>query len=196
MNQYFTNNTSLKSKLKVLNYSYNEYNISLKSDLGVFSKDKIDLGSQTLLESYFINGRKNVKVLDVGCGYGLLGISLAKIMNCDVDMIDVNKRAIHLCKMNIKENKVNAKVWESDVYENIKDKYDVIITNPPIKAGKKIYEKIINESFNYLKENGELWFVMRNNHGVKTIHKNLKKTKNSEIMIKNKGFYVIRAKCA
>lgn len=58
MNQYFTNNTSLKSKLKVLNYSYNEYNISLKSDLGVFSKDKIDLGSQTLLESYFINGRK------------------------------------------------------------------------------------------------------------------------------------------
>ena len=167
MNQYFTNNTSLKSKLKVLNYSYNEYNISLKSDLGVFSKDKIDLGSQTLLESYFINGRKNVKVLDVGCGYGLLGISLAKIMNCDVDMIDVNKRAIHLCKMNIKENKVNAKVWESDIYENIKDKYDVIITNPPIKAGKKIYEKIINESFNYLKETGELWFVMRNNHGVK-----------------------------
>ncbi len=196
MNQYFTDNIDLKSKLKVLKYNYGEYNISLKSDLGVFSKNKIDLGSKTLVESYFLNGRKNVNILDVGCGYGFIGIALSKIMNCNVDMIDINKRAIHLTKNNIKDNNVNAKVWESDIYKKVKDKYDVIITNPPIKAGKKIYLKIIEQSFNYLRENGELWFVMKNSHGVKTIYKNLKKTKKCEIMIRNKGFYVIKAEIA
>lgn len=196
MNQYFTNNENLKSELRVLKYSYGEYNFMLNSDLGIFSKDRIDEGSKTLIESYFIHGKKNVKVLDVGCGYGLIGITIAKVMNCDVDMIDVNDRAIHLSKMNIKSNKVNANVFKSDTYENITDKYDVIITNPPIRAGKKVYMKIINESFNHLNEDGELWFVMKNKHGVKSVYNTLKENRNSQILCKNKGFYVILTKSA
>lgn len=196
MNQYFINNENLKSELRTLKYSYNQHNFMFTSDLGVFSKNKIDVGSITLAESYFICGRKNVKVLDVGCGYGFLGIMLAKIMNCEVDMIDVNERAINLCEMNIKSNQVNAKVFKSDVYENIVDKYDVIITNPPIKAGKKVYMKIINESFKHLNEDGELWFVMRKNHGVKTVIKILNQTMKSEIVHKKHGFYVILTKSA
>lgn len=196
MNQYFTNNENLKSELRVLKYSYGEYNFMLNSDLGLFSKDKIDEGSKTLIESYFIFGKKNVKVLDVGCGYGLIGITLAKVMNCEVDMIDVNERAIQICKTNIENNKVNAKVFKSDIYENITNKYDVIITNPPIRAGKKIYMQIINESFNYLNPNGELWFVMKNKHGVKSVYNTLKEKGYSKIIRKNKGFYVILAKSA
>ena len=196
MNQYFTNNENLKSELRVLKYSYGEYNFMLNSDLGLFSKDKIDEGSKTLIESYFIYGRKKVKVLDVGCGYGLIGITLAKIMNCEVDMIDINERAIHLSEMNIKNNKVNARVFKSDRYENIFDKYDVIITNPPIRAGKKIYLNIMNKAFDYLKKNGELWFVMKNKHGVKKVYQTLQETKYCKIIRKNKGFYVISAKSA
>lgn len=196
MNQYFTNNENLKSEIRIIKYSYGEYNFILKSDLGVFSKNRIDEGSRTLIESYFLHGRKNVKVLDVGSGYGLIGITLAKIMDCEVDMIDVNDRAIHLSEMNIKENKVKAKVFKSDVYENITEKYDVIITNPPIRAGKKVYMKVINEAFDHLNENGELWFVMRNNHGVKNVFKTLKETRISEKVVKNKGFYVILTKSA
>lgn len=196
MNQYFTNNENLKSELRVLKYSYGEYNFMLYSDLGVFSKDKVDEGSKTLIESYFIHGKKNVKVLDVGCGYGLIGITLAKVMNCEVDMVDVNDRAIHLCEMNIKNNKVNTKVFKSDVYENITEKYDVIISNPPIRAGKKVYMKIINDSFKHLNKDGELWFVMKNKHGVKNIYNTLKENKISEILCKNKGFYVILTKSA
>ena len=194
MNQYFNENKNLKSELRVLKYQYGEYNLIFSSDLGVFAKDNIDFGSRTLLETYFIHGKKKVKVLDVGSGYGFLGITLAKIMNCEVDMIDINDRALHLTEMNIKANKVLAKVFKSNIYENVKDKYDVIITNPPIKAGKKIYLTIINDAFNHLKTKGELWFVMKNSHGVKTVYQNFKKQYQTEVILKNKGFYVILVK--
>lgn len=194
MNQYFDNNENLKSELRILNYSYNEYNFKFYSDLGVFSKNKIDEGSRLLVETFFKYGKKNLNVLDVGCGIGFIGITLSKIMKSNVDMIDINNRAIHLTKMNIKENKVDANVFYSNIYENITKKYDVIITNPPIRAGKKVYLTILEESFNYLKENGELWFVMRTNHGVKTIVKNFKEKYKVDVLEKNVGFYVICVK--
>lgn len=194
MNHYFTDSSNLKSEIRVLNYSYEEYDFILSSDIGVFSKDKIDLGSKTLVEAYFKYGSKNKKVLDVGCGYGFIGLTIAKVMESEVDLVDINKRAIHLTNMNIKKNKIDAKTFISDAYESVTSKYDVIITNPPIRAGKSTYMKIINDSFNYLNENGELWFVMRNNHGVKTIYKELSKRIKTEIIVKNKGFYVIMAK--
>ena len=194
MNQYFTNNAQLKSEIRVLNYTYGEYHFMFSSDLGVFSKDKVDLGSITLVETYFKLGSKNLKVLDVGCGYGFIGITLAKIMNCNVDMIDVNDRALHLCQMNVKANKVNAQVFNSNIYDQVKDKYDLIITNPPIKAGKKVYLKIIMDAFEHLNPHGELWFVMRKDHGVKTVYQTLKNAYQADILCKNKGFYVISAK--
>lgn len=194
MNQYFENNQKLKSELRILKYTYQDYKFNFYSDLGVFSKNKIDEGSRLLVETFFKYGEKNKNILDVGCGIGFIGITLNKIMNANVDMIDVNNRALHLTKMNITENKVKANVFYSNIYENIIKKYDVIITNPPIRAGKKVYLTILEESFNYLKENGELWFVMRTNHGVKTIIKNFKEMYKVDVLEKNVGFYVICVK--
>ena len=192
--QYFDNNDALKSEIRSIKYSYNEYNFTFNSDFGIFSKDKIDEGSKLLVENYFQYGRKDIKVLDVGCGIGFLGITISKIMNSVVDMIDINNRAIHLTKMNILENNVSALVWNSNIYENVIDTYDAIITNPPIRAGKKVYLTIINDAYKYLKENGELWFVMRTNHGVKTVIKNLKKKYQVYILDKDKGFYIVKVK--
>lgn len=190
--QYFENNNNLKSELRKINYNYKDYNFSFYSDLGVFSKDKIDEGSKLLAETYFLNGNKNISVLDVGCGIGFLGITIAKIMNSNVDMIDINDRALHLSKMNNKENKTDCNIFKSNIYECINKKYDCIITNPPIRAGKKVYLTIINDSFNHLNENGELWFVMRTNHGVKTVIKNLKEKYQVDVLNKSLGFYVVR----
>lgn len=194
MGQYFTNDENLKSEYRNIIYKYKDYTFNFTSDLGVFSKDKIDFGSKVLIENYFEYGKKNKKVLDVGCGYGLIGITISKIMSSIVDMIDVNKRAIHLTNINIKNNKTSAKAFESNVYENVKDKYDVIITNPPIRAGKSIYMKILEDAVEYLTDNGELWFVMNKDHGAKTTIEKIKDVYDITVLDKCKGFYVILCK--
>ena len=190
--QYFDNNENLRSELRDVYYTYNNETFKFKSDLGIFSKDKIDEGSKVLVETYIKYGKDNVKGLDIGCGVGFIGIMLSKLKNITFDMVDVNNRAIHLTNMNIKSNKVTANVFVSDMYDKINDKYDLIITNPPIRAGKGVYLTILNSSFNYLTENGELWFVMRNNHGVKTVVSDLNKEHHAEILKRDKGYYVVR----
>lgn len=190
--QYFDNNENLRSEIRKLNYKYDSYSFIFNSDLGVFSKDKIDEGSKLLAECYFKYGKRDISLLDVGCGIGFLGISISKIMNVHADMVDVNNRAIHLCKMNMKENDVDGRVLNSNVYDDVKDSYDVIISNPPIRAGKSVYLRIIDDAFNHLNNDGQLWFVMRTNHGVKTVIKNLKAKYNVDVLAKDKGFYVVK----
>lgn len=195
MEHYFTNNENLDSNLRVLTYNYKGETFSFYSDLGVFSKDRIDYGSRLLVETFFeLNKRKSNRVLDVGCGIGYIGITISKILNISSDMIDINKRCIHLTEMNIKKNDVRGNVFLSNIYENVTNKYDLIISNPPIRAGKQIVLEILLKAKEYLMEEGELWFVMRKDHGAKSTLKCLENVYNCEIMKKNKGFYIIKCK--
>ena len=195
MEHYFTNNTELKSELRIIDYKYQNYSFHFNSDNGVFAKNKIDYGSKLLVETIIKNtNRQSLKILDVGSGYGFMGIVLAKVLNSEVTLIDVNKRAVHLTNMNIKENKVLAKSFISDIYENISNKYDFIITNPPIRAGKKVVLKILLEASDYLVDEGILWFVMRKDQGLKSTLKELDIKYNYEIIEKSKGFYIIKCK--
>lgn len=197
MEHYFTNNENLKSDIRTIYYQYQEYNFSFLSDNGVFSKNKIDFGSRLLVES-FLKYHINIKgsdILDVGGGYGFIGITIAKILNSSVDIIDVNKRAIHLCERNIKLNEIKScNVFLSNIYENIDKKYDYIITNPPIRAGKEVVLKILTEAKDHLKLNGELWFVINKDQGANSTKKALEKWYNIKIVEKSKGFYVFNAK--
>lgn len=194
MEHYFTNNENLKSEIRKINYNYESFSFTFLSDLGVFSKDKIDYGSKVLVENYLKYNHDNKKILDVGCGYGFIGIVLSKVTNSYVEMVDVNKRALHLTERNINENKVNAKTYMSDAYQSVKDKYDVIITNPPIRAGKEKVLEILNGSVEHLNSGGELWFVIRKDQGAKSIVKVLNKELIVENTEKSKGFYIFRAK--
>ena len=136
----------------------------------------------------------NLKILDVGCGYGFIGISLAKILNAQVTMCDVNNRALHLAKKNCSENNISAEVIESNMYENVTGIYDLIVTNPPIRAGKEVVYGILDGARDYLKEDGELWAVIRKDQGAKSAIKHLEENYKCEVVEKSKGFYIIKAK--
>lgn len=192
MSQYFDNDKNIKSEKRIIKFHFNNREFLLQSDNGVFSKDKFDYGTRVLLENIDINSLCG-KVLDLGCGIGVVGIILGTInKKISIDMVDVNERTIELAKENIRFNNLNNNVFVSDVYSNVTDKYDCIITNPPIRAGKEIIRKFLLGASEYLNDNGILYFVMRKDHGVKSMIKELEDVYNVEIVNKDKGFYIVK----
>ena len=129
----------------------------------------------------------------MGCGYGVFGIILSKITSSYVDMVDVNLRALHLAERNAKLNGVsNVNIFESNVYENVSGKYSTIVTNPPIRAGKKVVYDILMNAKDYLEENGKLFLVIRKEQGAKSLIVDLKKIYTVEVLEKSKGFYILK----
>lgn len=192
MAHYFENDDSLKSKEKQIKAWINQQEFTFITDHGVFSRNGLDFGTRTLLEALPIEQIKG-KVLDFGCGYGPIGIYIAKKTSANVHMIDINRRSLQLAKENQKINQVNAQIYESNIYENIEESFDYIISNPPIRVGKEILYKILIGAKQYLKKNGQLWIVINKNQGAKTVLKDLTKNYQTEIIKKQKGFFIIRA---
>ncbi len=192
MSHYFTNDY-VKSHENIVNVIVNNVKLKFIVDNGVFSKKGLDFGTRTLLEN--IDSDKIAgDVLDFGCGYGPIGIYINKMTKANVDMIDINKRALNLAQKNAKLNNVIVNIFESDIYKNINKKYNFIITNPPIRVGKKMLYNILFEAEKHLKDKGQLWLVINKNSGAKSLVKDLEKTYDVTIVTKNKGFYIICAK--
>lgn len=192
MSQYFDNDKNIKSEKRLIKFNFNNKEFSVYSDNGVFSKDRFDYGTRLLLESIDIDNL-NGNVLDLGCGIGVVGLILGTFnKNIVIDMVDVNERAIKLAIENIKLNSLNNNIFISDVYSNVNDKYDYIITNPPIRAGKDVIRRFLLGAKDYLCDNGTLYFVMRKDHGVKSMIKELEEIYEVEIINKDKGFYIVR----
>ena len=194
MNQYFINNNDLKSEIRVIHYTYGSTCYEFLSDNGVFSKGKIDFGSITLIETYLKNKKNIQSFLDVGCGYGFLSIVLARELKISGVGVDVNLRALGLARENAKLNQVSVSFKESNIYENVSGVFDLIITNPPIRAGKKVVLDILMKARDHLNFGGELWAVIRKDQGAKSIIKLLNEVYQVEVKEKNKGFYVFCCK--
>ena len=190
MAHYFENDENVKSEEKTIHFEVFNKLYNFKTDNNVFSKQGLDFGTRTLLENIDI---KNINgdVLDFGCGYGPIGITIKSNTNCNVDMIDINNRALNLAKKNALLNQVDVNIFESNIYLNVFKKYDYIITNPPIRVGKKILYEILFKAKEHLKENGHLIFVINKAQGAKSAIKDLEKEYTVKILGKNKGFYVI-----
>lgn len=192
MSQYFDNDKNIKSEKRLIKFNFDNREFSMYSDNGVFSKDRFDYGTRVLLENIDIHSLCG-KVLDLGCGTGVVGLILGTLnKNISIDMIDVNERAIELAKENIKLNHLNNNIFISDVYFNVNDKYDYIITNPPIRAGKDVIRRFLLGAREYLDGNGILYFVMRKDHGVKSMIKELEEIYKVEVITKDKGFYIVK----
>lgn len=163
------------------------------TDNGVFSKTGLDFGTRNLLETIplsLIHG----DILDVGCGYGAIGIVLKKITDSNVWMCDVNKRALHLAKINAEQNRVDVTILESDCYQGIdvNQKFDVIITNPPIRAGKKVVYEIVMGAREHLKPDGKLFLVVRKEQGAKSMISDLQEYYHVVVLDKIKGFFIVQ----
>lgn len=193
MSQYF-DNVDLKSNIEKYKTRIFDKEFCFNTDNGVFSKSKLDFGTRCLLENLPLEEIKG-EILEVGGGYGVIPIILTRIVDKieSFDAVDVNKRALHLAEMNKKENfapKVN--FFLSNCYKNINKKYDVIISNPPIRAGKNIVYEIVMNARNYLKEDGKLFIVINKDQGAKSLYKDLEKVYKCELINKKKGFWIIK----
>lgn len=191
MGQYFTND-KLPSNVKKTTCMVLGNKFTFLTDNGVFSKDGLDFGSRLLLESIPLE-EVGGKILDMGCGYGVFGIVISKLTSAHVDMVDVNLRALHLATRNAKENSAsNVSIFESNVYQNVSSKYSSIVTNPPIRAGKKVVYDIVMNAKNYLEDDGKLFLVIRKEQGAKSLIVDLEKIYNVDILKKSKGFFIIK----
>ncbi len=195
MSYYFTNDPQLEMNRKNISFRFFGVIENFISDNGVFSKETLDYGSRALLETITkldITG----KVLDMGCGIGVIGILLKKY-NSDIDLtlIDVNERAVELTKINSQNYKQDNKVILSDGFTALDDKFDCIVSNPPIRIGKEKLYSLFTQAYEHLNENGMMYLVIRKQQGAKSamtylVELGLK----VELLNKDKGYWIISAK--
>lgn len=195
MSHYFTNDNDNDLKGKTFNIRIKNNNYIFQTSSGVFSKDYLDFGSKILIESVIIE-ENDAEILDLGCGYGPVGIVFAKenpIKN--IMMIDINNKAVELAKINAKLNSVsNVKIINNDLLNNINKTFDVIITNPPIRAGKKTVFDLYEQSYNSLNNKGKLYVVIQKKQGApSTFDKLTEMFEKVEVVRKVKGYWIIKA---
>ena len=192
---YFIDKEHKKEDYFFFEEYFNNNLIKLKSCDNVFSKNEIDYGTKVLINSIIKNYNLNGKTcLDLGCGLGVVSIILnKKFDNVNFILSDVTDIAVSLSKENLKLNNCkNFEVIKSDLFRNINNKFDFIITNPPIRAGKKLLLQLIENSKNYLQKCGKLILVIRKSHGEESIKKFMKTIFNTvDIIKRDKGFYVL-----
>ena len=190
MSYYFDKEVTTQSKEVTTKAEIGNKFYTFKTDNNVFSKKGLDYGTRSLLESLNLESIKG-DILDFGCGYGPIGIYIASTTKANVDMVDINERALNLAKKNAELNKVDVSIFESNIYSNVNKKYDYIITNPPIRVGKKILYEILIGAKDYLKGNGHLIFVINKDQGAKSTMKDMEKYYKVNLINKNKGFFII-----
>lgn len=193
---YYSRTQNVESDPQFWDYTLKNTRFRFKTDNGVFSKNEVDFGSRLLIETFEMPDTDG-DILDVGCGYGPIGLTVAKNWpERQIYMVDVNLRAVGLAKDNSELNGItNIKVYESDRLKAVKGmKFAAILTNPPIRAGKNIVHDIYEQSFDCLLPGGELWVVIQKKQGApSTMDKLSLLFDEVETVIKKKGYYIIRA---
>lgn len=197
-NHYYSKNPIVDSNPKFWEYVLRGKTFRFKTDNGVFSKKEVDFGSRLLIDSFAYPDEVEGKILDVGCGYGPIGLSLANVYQDKVvEMVDVNARAVELAKENAVSNGIsNVEIYESDIFSNVEGKsFGAILTNPPIRAGKNVVHDIFAKSYDHLTAGGELWVVIQKKQGAPSAMEKMESLfGNVEVVAKKKGYYILVSK--
>ena len=193
MSYYFSVQPDSPHDEQTWSFALRGINMRFITDNGVFSKRTVDYGSRVLINAINNEMFPAGPLLDMGCGYGPIGLSLAATTDRQVTMVDVNERALDLAKRNAKLNHINnVNIFASDVYSNIDSKFAGIITNPPIRAGKKVVDQILMQAKDYLLPGGRILAVIQKKQGAPSAKKLLATTfGNVEIIKRDKGYYVL-----
>lgn len=196
MSHYFQNDSNLDHKVKAIEVFIRHTSFRFQTDLGVFSKDSIDFGTRFLIEKIDIPDSAHT-IIDMGCGYGPIGIVVAKLYpNTKVYLYDVNERAVDLARKNAVMNKVdNVMVTTSFLFEHVNVKADVIITNPPIRAGKMTIFRLYEDAYQTLNAGGLFYAVIQKKQGApSTVSKLTELFGNCEMIDRDKGYWVLLAR--
>lgn len=172
MTHYYSERQETEFRLRKMSASLRGKDIDFFTAPGVFSGRQVDKATELLINNAII--KDGWRILDLGCGYGPVGISLGKSFKLKVVMADINKRAVKLAKMNLDLNKVKAEVVSGNLFENVTGMFDAILLNPPMAAGRKLCFEMIETSFGFLKEGGLLEIVARHQKGGKILEAKMK----------------------
>ncbi len=194
-NHYYSRNLDgLESKPNEFVFNFKEHKFIFHTDSGVFSKGYIDYGSYVMLKSFEPNSLQ-YPILDMGSGYGPIGIVVSKLYDKNVVMCEINERAYQLCLKNIQQNQAEkVSVFHSDLYEKVQNmQFSSIITNPPIRAGKQVVFSIYDGAYSHLVSGGELWVVIQKKQGAPSSKTHLEALfGNCTIVNKDKGYYILK----
>ena len=193
---YYSNKPQTESKPNKFNFTLLGHTFTFTTDAGVFSKSEVDFGSRVLIDAFAMPDIDG-PLFDVGCGYGPIGLSIAhQYPDRIVHMMDINERAVGLCRTNAQLNGVhNVRIFESNGLQACTEQdAAAILTNPPIRAGKETIFRFYDEAYDKLRANGELWIVIQKKQGAPSTIAHLEeKFAEVEVVEKKKGYWIVRA---
>ncbi len=196
MSHYFQDDPRLVTNIKEISFEINGLKMQLFTDNGVFSKNHVDEGSAIFLK-VLLPLDLGENILDLGCGYGALGLTLAVAKpQCKVTLADINPRAMALCQRNATRLNLSQRVTilQSDIFDNIEGPYDSIVVNPPIRAGKSVTYRMYAEAKQYLIDGGSLYIVIRKAQGALSAARYIEEIfGNVTLLERDKGYHIYRA---
>lgn len=191
MPHYFTNEPG-RDEPCLVSFVIDGQEFTLQSNAGVFSKEKLDTGTRILLETVLSKQPAVKSVLDLGCGIGVVGVVLSHFWHCDVEAIDVSQKACALARENFEKYGVKAEVFCQDGISPEQGKYGAILLNPPIRTGKETIYRLFEQAYSHLEEQGNLWIVIRKQHGAESAMKYLKTLSPLVKRVsRDKGFWIL-----
>ena len=194
MSHYFINDDDLKENRQSFDYTFNNESFHFIADNGVFSKGHVDFGSYLLIKEV-VRFPLGERALDLGCGFGVIGIILKRFHpETAMDAVDINSRAVELTRINATDNHEDIQCILTSDITLLNRKYHSIILNPPIHAGKAQVFDLYEKAWDCLEEKGHFYIVIKKKHGAESSLKKLKDLFNdAEILHKEAGYWVIRA---